>query len=152
MNRTVTALYSTRAQAEQARDALKAAHLGDHVDIHDQSGSDAGGAHGHGGFLEKLRGLFGGHEDRHVYGEGLRRGHFLLTAKVDDLNEIRAAEILDATEPVDLDQARETWRGEAGAPLAPAAASPAVAGADAATVRAVDGIESPAVRVYAHDG
>jgi len=117
MNRTVTALYETQAQAEEARDALVAAHLGDHVTIHDRA------AGGHRDFGEWLSGLFGDHEDKHVYGEGLRRGHFLLSAKVDDLNEIRAAEILDAAQPVDLSAAEKAWRGEGWTPAVDAAPS-----------------------------
>jgi hypothetical protein len=54
----------------------------------------------------------------HAFGEGLRRGHFLLTAKVDDLNETRAAEILDASGPVDLDKAQQAWRNEGWTPPA----------------------------------
>jgi len=118
MNRTVTALYETQTQAEQARDALAAAHLGEHVTIHDRSA-----AGDHRDFGEWLSGLFGKHEDRHVYGEGLRRGHFLLSAKVDDLNEIRAAEILDAAQPVDLSAAEKAWRGEGWTPAVDAVPS-----------------------------
>jgi hypothetical protein len=118
MKRTVSALYETQAQAEQARDALRAAHLGDHVDIRDQSGAGAIGVEGHHDFVAWLGDLFGGHHDKHVYGEGIRRGHFLLAAKVDDLNEIRAAEILDAQAPVDLERVQDTWRGEGWRPPA----------------------------------
>jgi len=113
MHRTVTALYDTKAQAERARDALVAAKLGDHVTIRDRD--DAGE---HRNFGEWLSHLFGHHEDKHVYGEGVRRGHVLLSAKVDDLNEIRAAEILDALEPVDLPAAEKAWRSEGWTPPA----------------------------------
>jgi hypothetical protein len=124
MNRTVTALYETKAQAERVRDALVAAHLGDHVEIRDQDGE----TRGHRDIVEWLGDLFGGHADRETYGEGLRRGHFLLTAKVEDFNEIRAAELLDADAPVDLDHAEKAWRAEGWAPspaATPAAADPA---------------------------
>jgi len=132
MNRTVTALYETQAQAERVRDSLVAAHLGDHVEIRDQAGNDRG----HRDIVEWLGDLFGGHQDHHVYGEGLRRGHILLTATVEDFNEIRAAELMDADAPVDLTRAEQTWRGEGWAPEAsvypPATDAPAtdaVAGA-----------------------
>jgi hypothetical protein len=108
MKRTVTALYETQAEAERVRDALKAAGLGDDVEVHDR---DADDARGH---LD----LFGGHHDSHLYAEGLRRGHVLLTAKVDDLNETRAAEIIDAEAPVDLTAAEKKWREEGWKPEA----------------------------------
>lgn len=117
MTRTVAALYETRAQAEEARAALEAAHLGQHVDIKDRSGD----SHDHpGGLRGWLDGLIGGHHDQHLYDEGLRRGHVLLAAKVDDLGETRAAEILDAATPVDLARAGRTWQGEGWTPPPPA--------------------------------
>jgi hypothetical protein len=132
MQRNVTALYETQAQAERVRDALKAANLAQHVEISDQSDH---GAKDHHGIGEWLRNLFGGHKDHHLYAEGLRRGHFLLTAKVDDLNETRAAEIMDTSEPVDLNLAEKSWRNDGWAPSAveapvtPVAASEDVPGA-----------------------
>ena len=129
MHRTVTALYETQAQAEAARDALVAAHLGDDVEIRDQThddtvsddrGDHADAGEGHHGFGDWLKNLFGGHPDHHVYGEGLRRGHFLLAAKVDELNEIRAATILDNAGPVDLHKAETNWRNDGWSPQAEA--------------------------------
>ncbi len=113
MKRTVTALYETEAQAERVRDALKAAGLGEHVDIHNAQADEARGQGGLGGWLS---GLFGGHHDSHLYAEGLRRGHVLLTAKVDELNETRAAEILDAEPSVDLAASEAKWREEGWSP------------------------------------
>ncbi len=133
MTRTVTALYETKAQAESVRDALVAAHLGDHVEIRDQAEADqakeskAEGGEGHHDIVKWLGDLFGGHKDSHVYGEGLRRGHILLTATVDDLNEIRAAEILDADAPVNLTHAEQSWRAEGWTPTLDATAHPAPA-------------------------
>ena len=117
MHRTVTALYDTLAKAETARAALRAAHLGDDVDIRDQTRAGPLDAHGSDTWL---KGLFGGHGDGHAYAEELRRGHFLLAARVDDLNEIRAAAILDAAEPVDLSRALVVWRAEGWSPQAQA--------------------------------
>jgi hypothetical protein len=117
MHRTVTALYDTMAKAETARAALRAAHLGDDVDIRDQGRAGPLDSHG---FDNWLKGLFGGHADGHAYAEGLRRGHFLLAARVDDLNEIRAAAILDAAKPVDLTRAQIAWRAEGWSPQAEA--------------------------------
>jgi hypothetical protein len=118
MKRTVTALYETRAQAEQVHAALVAAHLGDDVDIHEDSKAATDGGPEHHDFKTWLSGLMGGHDDKHVYIEGVRRGHFMLSAKVDELSETRAAEILDAAAPVDLENAQHTWRTEGWTPPA----------------------------------
>jgi hypothetical protein len=116
MKRTVTALYETRAQAEQVREALVAAHLGDDVDIREETGSPQDGKSKRHDFKSWLSGLLGNHDDRHVYIEGVRRGHFMLSAKVDELSETRAAEILDTAAPVDLESAQNTWRAEGWTP------------------------------------
>ena len=112
MKRTVTALYETRAQAEQVQAALVAAHLGDDVDIREDSETAKEGEPQHRDFKTWLSDLMGGHHDQHVYIEGVRRGHFMLSAKVDELSETRAAEILDAAAPVDLESAQTNWRAE----------------------------------------
>jgi hypothetical protein len=124
MKRTVTALYETRQEAEKVRDALLAAHIckPDDVEICDQA--DDGARRHRGGLGGWLSDLFGGHHDHHLYAEGLRRGHVLLTAKVDDLNETRAAVIMEAA-AVDLAAVERTWRGEGWKPAEPAPQSQA---------------------------
>ncbi len=113
MTRTVTALYQDRADADAALSKLKAAGLGDNVDIHDQAAAADGSSRRDGEtFMDWLRNLFGGHDDVHTYAEGVRRGHFLLTAKVDDLRATEAAELLDATTAVNLADAQAGWRME----------------------------------------
>jgi hypothetical protein len=122
MKRTVTALYETRQEAERARNALLAANLckKEDAEIRDQTDDDAKRHHhGLGGWLSDL---FGGHHDHHLYTEGLRRGHILLIAKVDDLNETRAAELMDDA-AMDLVVAENTWRGEGWTPPESAAHS-----------------------------
>ena len=118
MKRTVTALYETRREAEKARDALVAAHLctPEEVEIRDQADEEA--KRHHRGLSGWLSDVFGGHHDHHLYAEGLRRGHVLLIAKVDDLNETRAAVIMDAA-AVDLAAADQTWRAEGWQPEPP---------------------------------
>jgi hypothetical protein len=116
MTKTVTALYPTNADAEHARDALRLAHLGDHVTIHDRTRDHARRA-----AAPKAgpRDLSGAERDAPLYDEGMRRGHFLLAARVGDMKETRAAEILDATDPVDLDKADMAWRADGWAPATP---------------------------------
>jgi hypothetical protein len=112
MKRTISALYETRADAERGMEALKQHGLATEANIHDVEGSDRGGPHGEHGVLGRMHSLFGGHKDAHLYGEGLRRGHVLLTAKVDDSKETFAAEIMDAAQPVNLGNREEIWRAE----------------------------------------
>ena len=56
--------------------------------------------------------------DDHVYEEGIRRGGFLLSARVDDGAAESATAILTQNANVDLDERQDMWRGEgwAGAP------------------------------------
>lgn len=116
-DRTITAMYDTKDAAERAKDQLKAAGVSG-VDIHNQ---DAGGSmtgaaneagHATKGFFDKVANFFGGHEDTHAYAEGVRRGHFLLTAKVSESEADRAVQILDGSGAIDFDQAQTAWRGE----------------------------------------
>jgi hypothetical protein len=105
-DRTITALYELPADANHAADALRAAGF-DKVEIHDQDDHKDGE-----GFMAKLKGMFHGHKDAHAYAEGVRRGHYLLTLKVTEQQEIRAAEVLEASNIVDIEHAQTTWRGE----------------------------------------
>jgi len=155
MKRTVTALYETRAQADRVRDALVAANLGDDVDIRDESGKQQDAKSEHRDFGSWLSHLMGGHEDKHVYVEGVRRGHFMLSAKVDELSETRAAEILDAAAPINLDSAQAAWRAEGWTP-GYAAGAPISAVAPGKDLNSKAPISQPAakwvgVRVYRVD-
>ena len=145
MTRTVTAFYQTRAEAEQVSASLKAANLGANVEIIDQASADAHPTHHT--FVDWLGNFFGGHDDKHAYGEGVRRGHFLLTAKVDELNETRAAEILDSAAPVDLGTAQQSWRDEGWT-------APSESAAPGAAVTTVTPVKLIGVRIrsYSFDG
>jgi hypothetical protein len=134
MKRTITALYETREEADRARDALLSAHICKEADVEIcEQTDDAARRHraGVGGWLSDL---FGGHHDHHLYAEGLRRGHFLLVVKVDDLNEARAAILMDDA-AMNLISAEKTWRGEGWTPPR-AAEAPAGAQSEAGGVRA----------------
>lgn len=106
MSRTVTAFFDNRADAEAAKRRLAAANLSaSDVAIHEQ------GAHGDTGVWASLKNLFVADDDRHAYGEGIRRGGFLLTADVEEGHADEAVRILDETNSVDLDQRSADWRG-----------------------------------------
>jgi hypothetical protein len=86
--------------------ALEAQGLGHGVDILDDQ-HDHAKQHSH-GLSGWLSALFGGHDDHHLYAEGLRRGHVLVIAKVDELDETRAAIIMEAA-AMNLGALAATW-------------------------------------------
>ena len=79
--------------------------------------------------MSSLKTMFGSHDDTHAYAEGLNRGHYLLTAKVDDAQTDGAIRVLESTGAVDFDKKQAEWK-TAGwkAPTTPAPATKA--GAD----------------------
>jgi uncharacterized protein (TIGR02271 family) len=107
MSRTVTALYDTKAEAEAARQRLSSTVDVDNVQIIDQSQSSGGG----------LGGYYLSDDDRHAYGEALRRGGALLCAEVDgDADGDRIVRALEETSSVDLEERQRGWRQEGWTP------------------------------------
>ena len=107
MSRTVTALYDTKAEAEAARQRLSAAVDVERVRVIDQGSS------------RELNGYHIANEDRHAYGEGLRRGGALLCAKVDGHEDAdRIVRALEETGSVDLEDRQQSWRSEGWMPFA----------------------------------
>jgi stress response protein YsnF len=109
MSRTVTALYDSRAEAEAARQRLSSAVDVEKMNIIDQQAAGQSG-----------RGLNDYHlssEDRHAYGEGLRRGGALLVAEVDgDENPDTIVKALEETPSVDLEDRQRGWQQEGWSP------------------------------------
>jgi hypothetical protein len=112
MTQTKTALYDTRAAAEAAREKL--AELGvEDSDISvqgadtptgpaaDMTGKD---------FWAGLAELFMPDEDRQTYSEGLRRGNYLLSVRVPEGLEFEVNDVLEAADPIDLNERSRTWR------------------------------------------
>lgn len=126
--RTVTAFFDSRAAAQQAVDDLAAAGVArdsislveggpEPVETHPEPSRDKG-------FWASLRDLFMPEEDRHSYGEGLRRGGFLLAVRGDAATHDAAVRILDREGAVDMSEREAAWElegwdpGRAGADLA----------------------------------
>lgn len=114
--RTITAVYDSEPEAEEARAQLLNHGLEDadvrivrHQLTSTSLGSDAGEDKG---IWESIKDFFVGEEDRPVYSEGLRRGGCLLTARVTDERSDEAIAVLESTNAVDLDQRTEQWRAE----------------------------------------
>ena len=104
-DRTLTSLYTSRDDAERAKNDLAGAGVSGNVDLHDKS------SHGE-GFMQKLKDMFGGHEDSHTYGEGISRGHTLLTANVPEHHADDATRVLEGSSAVDLERTQADWRRE----------------------------------------
>ena len=128
MSRTITAMFDTRADAEAAKNRLEAASLQvSHIDVTDSDSAGYNTNVGTGttspesqGFWSSLKSAFSPGDDRHVYEEGIRRGHALLTATVHDDDADKVVDILDNANSVDVDGRANDWKksGWAGAPVA----------------------------------
>ncbi|HEY0085570.1 MAG TPA: YsnF/AvaK domain-containing protein [Allosphingosinicella sp.] len=115
MSRHVTALYDTRAEADAARQRLSSAVSLDQVRIidKDNGGGSAGGS-GSG-----LGSLYMPNEDRQAYGEGIRRGGFLLCAEVETGEDAdKIVSLLEESPGVDMEERQNSWRGEGWSPQA----------------------------------
>ena len=116
MSRTITAMFDSRSEAEEARSRLTQSSIdADNVRIVDQSSSSSGsgdqGGTG-GGFWASVKEAFLPDEDRHAYEEGVRRGGYLLCAQVDEDRADEAIRLLEESNSIDFDQRQEQWRGE----------------------------------------
>lgn len=116
---TLTALYDTRSEADQAVERLtrEAGIAPANVTVMAQETTASSGVaaseSGEGtGFLASLKSMFMPDDDRHAYSEAIRRGGFLLTAQVDQASSERAMDILEEHGAVDLNGRQETWRAE----------------------------------------
>jgi hypothetical protein len=122
MSRTVTALYDTRQEAEAARQRLASAVDVEQVRIIDQGSGGEGGS-------RSLSGLYLSDDDRQAYGEGLRRGGFLLCAEVETGEDAdRIVGLLEESAGVDLEERQQSWKSEGWQPFAGAVTPSAEAG------------------------
>jgi uncharacterized protein (TIGR02271 family) len=138
-------MYDSRSEAEAASEQLRS-RLGINARIVDQSssggmssasgsgtsGSDSerygateydpsassssGSSSGGRGFWAELKDAFVSDDDRSTYEEGVRRGHFLLTASVSEEQADKACDLLDQSKSFDMDSREQQWRGEGWTP------------------------------------
>ncbi|WP_035485524.1 YsnF/AvaK domain-containing protein [Geminicoccus roseus] len=112
---TITALYDTRGAAEAAQDGLISIGVqARDISVRgaDSTAAGAGPEVEDKGFWASLGDLFMPDEDRSTYSEGLRRGGYLLTATVQEDLGAEVEEVLERSDPVDLDERSESWRQE----------------------------------------
>jgi uncharacterized protein (TIGR02271 family) len=115
MSRHVTAYYDTRAEADAARQRLSSAVSLDQVRIIDKDNQGGSG----GGSGSGLGSLYMPHEDRQAYGEGIRRGGFLLCAEVETGEDAdKIVRLLEESPGVDMEERQNSWRGEGWSPQA----------------------------------
>ncbi len=120
--RTVSAFYETRDTADAHQRELVSLGV-PASDIQIVEGADESvpdRQYEEKGFFESIGDFFMGDEDKQVYNEGLKRGGYLLTARVPESHYEQALDVLDTDDAVDLDARAETWRedGWDGAPAA----------------------------------
>jgi uncharacterized protein (TIGR02271 family) len=114
-DRMLTAVYDSASTAYAARDALVSAIPNIEATVHSADAADTDG------FWANLKNRFGSDHDRAVYGESLRRGGCLVTARVPEASEDAALDLLEQTDAVDIEARSAEWRAqgwEAGSPAA----------------------------------
>lgn len=114
---SITAVFDTRAHAEQAITQLKSAGIAaadisllpaTDETLHPADTADTKGT----GFWASLEQLFGGTEDHATYAESIRRGGIMVTVRSEDDHVDRIIDILEQHGSVDLDERESTWRSE----------------------------------------
>jgi stress response protein YsnF len=115
--RTVAAMFRSRAEAERAEELMINELNIDRMNARISPASDVANAgydserpYQESGLFGTLTNLSLPEEDRHVYAEGMRRNHILLTAQVDDSQVTRAVAILENAGALDLDAEIANWR------------------------------------------
>jgi hypothetical protein len=119
-NRTVTAFFRDKSDAEEATRKLASSGIAEgNIRLVPGRESDSVAAtdtdNGK-GFWEALGDFFFPADDRQVYAEGLRRGGYLVTVSVSDAQHEAAVDILDDEGSIDVDEWSESWRAEGWAP------------------------------------
>lgn len=112
-DRTLTAFYDHRAEAEKAM--VRVTDLGI-ADVRMTGGEDFAGREDAGrdrSIWDSISDFFFPPEDSETYAEGLRRGGFLVTARnvPPELHD-QVLDILDDDGSIDLDQRADNWRAE----------------------------------------
>ena len=123
--RAVTAFFEDRAAAQAGVDDLIAGGVarsrvtlvegGPAPVAHEAIASDQKG------FWQSLKDLFMADEDRHAYGEGLRRGGCLVSVETSEGDHDRVAGLLDRDGAVDIDARAGEWALEGWDPARAAA-------------------------------
>jgi uncharacterized protein (TIGR02271 family) len=121
-NRTLTAFFRDRSDAEEATRELAAAGIAQDAirmvpgnESENLAAADADTDRR--GFWEALGDFISPDDDREVYAEGLRRGGYLVTVNATSEDQhSRALDILDDEGTIDVDEWSESWRADGWSP------------------------------------
>lgn len=127
-SRTIAAFFDTREAAQTATDDLVAAGVPrEHIRLTEGAGttitSEVPKPTAEKGFWDELKDLFLPDEDRYSYAEGLRRGGYLLSVRVEEAYYTRAMDILDRDGAIDMDEREANWRAKGWTGYRPGSAS-----------------------------
>lgn len=114
-NRTITAFFDSRSDADDAIENLVAAGIprdGISIVAGSNEQTAASPQQEEVGFWETLGNLFMPDEDRYSYAEGLRRGGHLVTVRTDASHYEKALDILDDEGTVDMGEREQAWKKE----------------------------------------
>jgi uncharacterized protein (TIGR02271 family) len=111
---TITAMFDSAEDASRARDRLLELGLpSDAVQMVHEGSMGEPGDSDEKGLWESIKDFFTGDDsERAAYEEGIRRGGYLLTARVEDEYADEAIECLESSDAIDLNQRSEEWRAE----------------------------------------
>ncbi len=134
-SRTIGALYNTSSDAERARGALLSAGI-DSSDIHvvDASRTNSpgstqaatpttGSAASHAGFFGSVKHLFMPEAETRTYAEGVRQGGTFLAVTTTEEDCDQVIQILESSNPMDLEQSEKDWFPAGSSALASASGS-----------------------------
>ena len=112
--RSISAFYETRAAAESHKRSLEGLGIlsSDINIVEGMDEAEPNRAYEEKGFFESIGDFFMGEDDQQVYNEGLKRGGYLLTARVSNEHYDTALDMLDTDDAVDLDTRSEAWRSD----------------------------------------
>jgi len=128
MNRTLTALFDTRPEADRAAEALRGLNVHvSNVQVHDAAGAAA--ADDDRLNYSAIGSMWLPEEDRAIYQEGLRRGGAIVSAEVAEHDMDLAMDAMEAAGAVDLDAREQQWRSQGWAGATTGAATGAGKGA-----------------------
>jgi uncharacterized protein (TIGR02271 family) len=112
--RTITAMFDSADAAERARVRLVEVGLpSDSVQVINQGATGDGAGSDDKGMWESIKDFFTGDADEGAtYEEGIRRGGYLLTARVEEQYADEVIVLLENADAIDLDRRAEEWRAE----------------------------------------
>jgi uncharacterized protein (TIGR02271 family) len=120
-DQTIVAHFQSRAEAEDAREALMEEGVEDGAirlypeavpEGYSRSASSYDAATDQGGFWSALANLFLPDEDRYAYAEGMSRGGTTLSVTTSAANADSVSDILERYGALDMDEQEAKWRGE----------------------------------------